>query len=233
MVEAGPRILPELDPTLAAYAAERLRERGIELRTSTRLERLERRGGAPVGRRGAPGRDGRVDRGRAGVAARDRPSACRSTSGSHQRSTARSGSRGCAGCGRQGTCAAVPDRARVSTGTSPPTAQHALRQARVLAENVAATLEGGTLRSRSATRTRGCCARSVTTGAWRTHSGCGSRASLRGSCTARTTCCTCRRGRARRGSRWTGPSRLLFPRDIAQLGSLEHPRDAFRRAAGE
>ena len=24
---------------------------------------------------------------------------------------------------------------------------------------------------------------------------------------------------------------LLFPRDIAQLGSLEHPRDAFRRAA--
>jgi NADH dehydrogenase len=25
---------------------------------------------------------------------------------------------------------------------------------------------------------------------------------------------------------------LLFPRDIAQLGSLEHPRDAFRRAAG-
>jgi hypothetical protein len=26
---------------------------------------------------------------------------------------------------------------------------------------------------------------------------------------------------------------LLFPRDIAQLGSLEHPRDAFRRAAGE
>jgi hypothetical protein len=24
----------------------------------------------------------------------------------------------------------------------------------------------------------------------------------------------------------------LFPRDLAQLGSLEHPRDAFRRAAG-
>lgn len=26
---------------------------------------------------------------------------------------------------------------------------------------------------------------------------------------------------------------LLFPRDLAQLGSLEHPRDAFRRATGE
>ena len=25
---------------------------------------------------------------------------------------------------------------------------------------------------------------------------------------------------------------LLFPRDVAQLGSLERPRDAFRRAAG-
>jgi NADH dehydrogenase len=25
---------------------------------------------------------------------------------------------------------------------------------------------------------------------------------------------------------------LLFPRDLAQLGSLEHPRDAFRRSAG-
>src|SRR3954470_12296875 len=41
MVEAGPRILPELDPELAAYAADRLRERGIELRTSTRLERAD------------------------------------------------------------------------------------------------------------------------------------------------------------------------------------------------
>ena len=26
---------------------------------------------------------------------------------------------------------------------------------------------------------------------------------------------------------------LLFPRDIAQLGSLEHPRDEFHRAAEE
>jgi NADH dehydrogenase len=26
---------------------------------------------------------------------------------------------------------------------------------------------------------------------------------------------------------------LLFPRDIAQLGSLQHPREPFERAAGE
>src|SRR3954451_13497309 len=41
MVEAAPRILPELDPNLARYAADRLRERDIEIRTSKRLDRID------------------------------------------------------------------------------------------------------------------------------------------------------------------------------------------------
>ena len=41
MVEAAPRILPELEPDLASYAADRLRERAIDIRTGTRLERIQ------------------------------------------------------------------------------------------------------------------------------------------------------------------------------------------------
>src|SRR3954468_954975 len=41
MVEAASKILPELEPDLAMYAGDRLRERDIEIRTSTRLERIE------------------------------------------------------------------------------------------------------------------------------------------------------------------------------------------------
>src|SRR5207244_4827617 len=41
MVEATDRILPELDRALATYAADRLRERGIQIRTDTRLVSIE------------------------------------------------------------------------------------------------------------------------------------------------------------------------------------------------
>jgi NADH dehydrogenase len=40
-----------------------------------------------------------------------------------------------------GDCAAVPDRSR-SGGACPPTAQHAIRQGRLVARNVAATIAG-------------------------------------------------------------------------------------------
>ena len=229
MVEAGPRILPELDPELAEYAGDRLRERGIELRTSTRLERVsddavelsdgERLAaetlvwtagvkaspltmslGVPVD-----------DRGRIAV---DRALRVE----------------GIPGVWAAGDCAAVPDP-NSDQGTSPPTAQHALRQAKVLASNVAATLQGGKLRPfRYANKGMLCSLghyRGVAnplgvriTGfpAWFLHR------------SYHLAYMPTWSRKARIAMDWTVA--LLFPRDIAQLGSLEHPRDAFRRAAG-
>ena len=230
MVEAGPRILPELDAPLAEYAAARLLERGIELRTSTRLERASAEvaylsdgeelptetlvwtagvKAAPVTTvLGVP----LDERGRIVV---DRTLRVE----------------GVPGMWAAGDCAAVPDAHGVN-GTSPPTAQHALRQARVLAENVVATLEGGTLRSFRYTNKGMLCSlghyRGVAnpfgvriTGfpAWFLHR------------TYHLAYMPTWSRKARIALDWTVA--LLFPRDIAQLGSLEHPRDAFRRAAGE
>src|SRR5206468_12640236 len=140
MIEAAERILPELDPRLADYAAERLRERGIEVRTGTRLASIEDglvrlADGSSVSAETVvwtagvrpsplPGDSGLPldDRGRLLV---DR--------------TLRVV--GVDGIWAAGDVAAVPDRDGPS-GLSPPTAQHAIRQARRLAENVAAVLEG-------------------------------------------------------------------------------------------
>ena len=230
MVEAGPRILPELDAPLAEYAAARLRQRGITLRTSTRLERADAglvylsdgealptetlvwtagvkaapvttALGLPLDQRGRIA----VDRTLRVVGARDMWAA--------------------------GDCAAVPDADAVN-GTSPPTAQHALRQARVLAANVAATLEGGTLRPFRYTNKGMLCSlghyrgvanpfgvRITGFAAWFLHR------------TYHLAYMPTWSRKARIALDWTVA--LLFPRDIAQLGSLEHPRDAFRRAAGE
>jgi NADH dehydrogenase len=41
LVDLAPRILPEVTPSLADYAATQLRRRGVEIRTETTLERLE------------------------------------------------------------------------------------------------------------------------------------------------------------------------------------------------
>ena len=229
MVEAGARILPELDPDLAAYAEERLRERGVEILTDTRLERIDdgvvhvsdgseipaetlvwtagvrasplaAEAGFPVDERGRV----RVDR------------ALRVE--------------GVNGAWAAGDVAAVPDPDAL-TGTSPPTAQHALRQAKVLADNVAASLVGGRMRAFRYSNKGMLCSLGHYRGvanplgirikgfpAWFLHR------------TYHLLYMPTLSRKARIALDWTVA--LLFPRDIAQLGSLEHPRDAFRRAAG-
>jgi NADH:quinone reductase (non-electrogenic) len=230
MVEAGPRILPELDPRLAAYAADRMRERAIEIRTSTRLERVDDdvvllsdgeripaetlvwtagvKASPLAGATGLPV----DDRGRVRVDPALRVA-------------------GVDGAWAAGDIAAVPDR-DVPTGTSPPTAQHALRQARTLAANVAATLQGRPVRAFRYENKGMLCSLGHYRGvanpfgvrirgfpAWFLHR------------TYHLLYMPTLSRKARIALDWTVA--LLFPRDIAQLGSLEHPRDAFRRAAGE
>ena len=228
MVEAGARILPELDPELAAYAADRLRERGIELRTSTRLERADDdkvvlSDGSEV--------PAETLVWTAGV----KPSPVAASSGlpvderGRIQVDAALRVRGLVDAWAGGDVAAVPDR-DAPTGVSPPTAQHALRQAKVIAANVAATLEGRRVRPFRYKNKGMLCSLGHYRGvanpfgvrikgfpAWFLHR------------SYHLVYMPTWSRRARIALDWTVA--LLFPRDIAQLGSLEHPRDAFRRAA--
>lgn len=137
--------MPEIPPTLAAFATRELRGRGIEVRTGTRIdavaegsvtlstgERIPTRtlcwtaGVKPakvVSRLGLPlEQHGRIATGRdLRVQGRE-------------------------GVWAIGDAAAVPDPAQRYARPCPPTAQHAIRQGRLVADNVAATISGRRLR---------------------------------------------------------------------------------------
>jgi NADH dehydrogenase len=141
LVEAKERVMPEVAPSLAAFAERELRGRGIEIRTNTTIEAVgERtvtlRGGERIATRtvvwtagvkphpvvarlGLPLRpDGRLEVDAAmRVAGREDVWAI-------------------------GDAAGVPDPARQGE-VCPPTAQHAIRQGRRVARNVAAELGAG------------------------------------------------------------------------------------------
>jgi len=141
LVEAKERVMPEVAPDLAAFAERELRGRGIEIRTRTTVEQITERsvrlsdgetiptrtvvwtaGVRPhpvVARLGLPLTDG----GRIDV---DETMRVR---GRHD-------------VWAIGDAAAVPDPARKGQ-PSPPTAQHAIRQGRRVARNVAAVLGAG------------------------------------------------------------------------------------------
>lgn len=141
LVEARDRVMTEIPRSLAEFATRELRGRGMEIRTETMLDEMDERSAtlstgeriptrllcwtagvkpAPVvGELGLPlDGDGRIQ-----VDATMRVS------------------------GREdvwaiGDAAAVPDPAKRRRAPSPPTCQHAIRQGRRVAENVAATMRG-------------------------------------------------------------------------------------------
>jgi len=141
LVEARPRVMPEIAPNLAAFAERELRGRGIDTRTNTTVVEVTRQSltlsdGETVGARtvvwtagvrphpvvaqlGLPLADG----GRIEVDATMRVQGQRNV-------------------WALGDAAAVPDPARKGQAC-PPTAQHAIRQGRLLARNVAAELGAG------------------------------------------------------------------------------------------
>jgi NADH dehydrogenase len=145
LVERLDRIMPEIGPKLADFATTELRGRGIEVRTGTSLEAVEEdaatlstgeriptrtvcwtAGVAPppvVRELGLPLTDG----GRIEVEPTLRVK-------QHENIWA------------IGDTAAVPDPSAGGARPTPPTAQHALRQGRLVAENVAAALGHGRLR---------------------------------------------------------------------------------------
>jgi NADH:ubiquinone reductase (H+-translocating) len=142
LVEARDRVMPETPASLAEFATRELRGRGMEILTETTLESAEDgavtlsngeriptrllcwtagvRPAPVVAELGLPlGPGGRIE-----VDATMRVA-------------------GHPNVWAIGDAAAVPDPARRRQAPSPPTCQHAIRQGRRVAENVAATLSGG------------------------------------------------------------------------------------------
>ncbi|WP_432248937.1 NAD(P)/FAD-dependent oxidoreductase [Streptomyces sanyensis] len=230
LVEASDRILPEVGEALGRYAVRELRARNVDVRLGTRLESCE-------------GRVARLSDGSrlptrtlvwtAGVrpapllAATDLPLDARG----RLVCTARLSVDGAEHAWAAGDAAAVPDL----TASGPdaycaPNAQHAVRQAAVLAGNLAASLRGEPLREYAHRNAGSVASLGLHKGvahvygrklkgypAWLMH---------RAYHLSRVP--TLNR-KARVLAEWTLSG--LFKREIVSLGSLEHPRAEFERAA--
>jgi len=230
LVEATGRILPEVHPRLGEYVLDLLRRRGIEVHLETRL--LACRDGLVEL---DPGAAFEADtlvwtagvRPHPVLAATDLPldERGRLPTDGFLRVV------GAAGAWAAGDCAAVPDLTRDEPGAlCPPTAQHAVRQARRLADNLVATLRGrvgrtyrhryagsvaGLGRFQGAAQIYGVCLRGLP--AWLLHRG------------YHLVQIPSRGRQARVLADWTIGA--VFPRDIVALGELHDPRALFTRAA--
>jgi NADH dehydrogenase len=227
LVEAAREILPEMAPDMGPYAVDILRARGIEILLGTTLRsavdgRMELSDGQSfeaetlvwtagvrphplVAQMGFP-----VD------------SSGRLIVNSHLQV------QDAEGVWAAGDCAAVPD---LATGkTDPPTAQHALRHAKRLAGNIAATLQGEPLVEFRYTNMGGIASLGRYKGIARVF-----RFHLRGfpawwlHRNYHLLMIPTFNRKLRIILDWT--IGLFFRRDIAQLGSLQYPRQAFEEAS--
>jgi len=143
LVEASPRILPEVSLDLAAYTVDQLLRRGMDIRLNTRLESMV---------------DGQVVLGDGDSYACDtvvwtagvkpnpllRATDLRLDSRGRIDCEASLRVRGTADAWSAGDCAAVPDLSVSELGArTAPSAQHAVRQAKVLADNIVSVIRGG------------------------------------------------------------------------------------------
>ena len=144
LVEARDRVMPEIPPSLAQFATRELRGRGIEIRTSTTLDE--------VTETTARLSDGEVVPTRtvawtAGVKPHPVIAELNLPLDQHGRIRTDRTMRveGFDNVWAIGDSAAVPDPAKLDQ-PSPPTAQHAIRQGRRVARNVAASIGTGRVR---------------------------------------------------------------------------------------
>ncbi len=139
LVEATDRVLPEIDRKLADYALAELRGRGIEVRLGTTLDAVAADTATLSTGEMVPTRTVVWT---AGVT--PHPSLARLAVPLDERGRVMVDEslrvQGQDGVWALGDCAAVPEPG--PRGTAPPTAQHGIRQGRVVADNVAAALRG-------------------------------------------------------------------------------------------
>ena len=141
LVEAAGRILPEVGEDLGRYTVEQLRRRGIDVRLDTRLESCV--GGRIVLSDGSEF-DAETLVWTAGVKAN--PVLARTDFPLDDKGRVRCRPdlrvEGVEGVWAAGDSACVPDLTGVPGTTTSPSAQHAVRQAKVLADNIALVLNG-------------------------------------------------------------------------------------------
>jgi NADH:quinone reductase (non-electrogenic) len=229
LLDAADRILPELPAGLASYALDLLQQRGIEIKLGTSLDSVE--GGV------VRLSDGEVFPAETLVwTAGVKPSPLAGGSGlpvdeqgrllvdQHLRVE------GIEDAWGAGDAAAVPDE--TTGGLSPPTAQHGLRQGKRIAANIEASLAGRPLRPFVYANIGGVCSLGRYKGVaivkglrfkgflgWFLHR------------SYHLLAMPTWTRRVKIATDWTVA--LLFPRDLAQLGSLGKPRDPFERASGD
>jgi NADH:ubiquinone reductase (H+-translocating) len=228
LVEVAGAILPELGEDLAGYAAEILGERGIEILLNTRLE-------SAVGGRIELSDGQSFDADTLVWTAGVKPSPLAAESGFPVDETGRIRTdaylrvEGVEDAWASGDAAMVPD---LRTGeANPPTAQHGLREGKRLARNLIAALEGRRLEPFDYRGIGAVCSLGRYKGvamifgvrlrgfaAWFAHR------------SYHLFAMPTLTRKAKIAADWTVA--LLFPRDLAQLGSLQNPRMPFERAAG-
>lgn len=228
LVEVAGQILPELGDDLAGYARDRLLEREIEILLHTRLESAE---------------DGvvRLSDGQSFPAdtlvwtAGVKPSPLAAASGFPVDAGGRVRVRvdlrveGLDGVWAAGDAAAVPDRS--TGGIMPPTAQHGMRQGRRVAANIAAVLEGRRPEPFVHRNLGGVCSLGRYKGVANVMG-----VNVRGFAgwflhrSYHLLAMPTLTRKVKISMDWT--IALLFPRDLAQLGSLQRPLEPFERAAG-
>ena len=145
LVEAEERIMPEIPPPLAEFTTAELRSRGIEVRTRTLVKSIDHETVELSTGERVPART------LCWTAGVKPPGVARELGlpiGPHGRIQTDSHLRvpGFENVWAVGDAAAVPDPAQKGQAPTPPTAQHALRQGKVAADNVAAALGNGKLR---------------------------------------------------------------------------------------
>ncbi|HVA60991.1 MAG TPA: NAD(P)/FAD-dependent oxidoreductase [Mycobacteriales bacterium] len=228
LVEAAERILPEVSPDLSAYTTDRLRGCGIEVRLRTRVKSLV---GGAVELDDGESFEADTVVWTAGV----RPNPLVGSTDlpldekNRVRCTAMLTVEGVADAWCAGDCAAVPDLTAPGRFCG-PSAQHAVRQARRLADNVLATLRGeppeeyrhayaGSVASLGLHKGVAEIYRIKLTGwpAWLMHR------------TYHLSRMPTFNRKVRVAADWT--LALLFHREIVSLGSFTNPRGEFERAA--
>ena len=233
LVEAATRIMPEVSVGLALYTVERLVERGIDVRLDTRLNSIV---DGHVMLSDGEEFDAETLVWTAGVkahpilAATDLPRDDKGRLPCNANLTVR----GVEGVFSAGDCAAVPDLSKKDdpNALTGPSAQHAVRQAKVLARNVAAFVKGNALKDyehayagsvaslglyRGVAEVYGIKLRGIV--AWFMHR------------TYHVSRMPTLNRKIRVLADWTGA--LFFRREVVSLGQLQQPRSEFEEAAGQ
>ncbi|MGX1882550.1 NAD(P)/FAD-dependent oxidoreductase [Streptomyces sp. NPDC055287] len=231
LVEATGRILPEVGEEMGKYAIRELRRRNIDVRLETRLDSCADRVAVLSDGSRFPTRTVVWTAGvkpHPVLAASDLPLNERG----RLTATARLTIEGTEHAWAAGDAAAVPDLTADEKGREcAPNAQHAVRQARVLAENVLAALRGEPLKNYEHKYAGSVASLGLHKGvahvygrklkgypAWLMHR------------TYHLSRVPTFNRKARVLAEWTLAG--LFKREIVSLGSLEHPRAEFELAAG-